>query len=183
MLVGVMWMSPWLSVQSCSTMSIREFVKFSLTGLVPTREQGLCLDVSRLLPPHEHGLCLDVNSVCTYTWTGLVPIREQGLCEQGLCPHDRKLSGGMFVAMSGKLFEFSEVSGVTGRRASSVFVPLYRLIISHPIVFRRCNVERRCTSIPSFWLCVRSTNPVAVYPLSGGIFIWLNSIYFLIIVL
>ena len=48
-------------------MSIRESVKFSLTGLVPTREQGLCLDVSRLLPPRKHGLCLDVNSVCTYT--------------------------------------------------------------------------------------------------------------------
>ncbi len=50
-----------------STMSIRESVKFILTGLVTTREQGLCLEVSRLLPPREHGLCLDMNRACTYT--------------------------------------------------------------------------------------------------------------------
>ena len=55
---------------------------------------------------HEQGLYLHVNRACTH--------------EQGLRPRDRKLSGGMFVAMSGNLFEFSEVSGVTGRRASSV---------------------------------------------------------------
>ena len=64
---------------------------------------------------HEQGLYLHVNRACTHTCTGLVPPREQGLR-----PRDRKLSGGMFVAMSGNLFEFSEVSGVTGRRASSV---------------------------------------------------------------
>ena len=151
--------------EQCLYLHVNRACTYTWTGLVPTRERGLCLDVSRLCPSvnvayvwtwtvfvptreqglylyvnracthtwtgsmsgcepalslRKRGLCLDVNSVCTYTWTGLVRIREQGLCEQGLCPHDRKLSGGMFVAMSGKLFEFSEVSGVTGRRASSV---------------------------------------------------------------
>ena len=135
--------------EQCLYLHVNRACTYTWTGLVPTREQGLCLDVSRLLPPRKHGLCLDVNSVCTYTWTGLVRIREQGLCEQGLCPHDRKLSGGMFVAMSGKRFEFSvpfrdryvvpgvrwEVSGVTGRRASlgctpvldTYRIPVYRL--------------------------------------------------------